>query len=74
MSTQERNLMNITRADITNALVAEWEYLCHDDYDPDDDTPEEFRVYCDGLTYEELLEETSVTEEFTLEEFVECWA
>ena len=27
--------MNYTRADIINALCAEWDYLCHDDFDPD---------------------------------------
>ena len=30
--------MNYTRADIINALCAEWDYLCHDDfYDPEND-------------------------------------
>ena len=27
--------MNYTRADIINALCAEWDYLCHDDFDPE---------------------------------------
>ena len=29
--------MNYTRADIINALCAEWDYLCHDDFDPEND-------------------------------------
>ena len=26
--------MNYTKAQLVDALVAEWEYLCHDDPDP----------------------------------------
>ena len=34
-------LMNYTKEQLIDALVHEWDYLCHDDYDPEDDTPEE---------------------------------
>jgi len=65
--------MNYTRADIINALVAEWEYLCHDDYDPEDQTPEEYREDLIEMTLEELVEETSTDEHYTLEEYMENW-
>ena len=36
--------MKYTRADLINALCAEWDYLCHDDFDPENDqTTEEYR-------------------------------
>ena len=65
--------MNYTRADIINALVAEWEYLCHDDYDPEDQTPEEYREDLIEMTLEELIEETSTGEGYTLDEWMENW-
>ena len=51
--------MNYTRAQLIDALVAEWEYLCHDDYDPEDQTPEEYREELQEYTLEQLIEETS---------------
>ena len=65
--------MNYTRADIINALVAEWEYLCHDDYDPEDQTPEEYREELQEYTLEQLIEETSTGEGYTLDEWMENW-
>ena len=32
--------MNYTKEQLVDALVHEWEYLCHDDYQPEDPTPE----------------------------------
>ena len=63
--------MKITRADIINALVAEWEYLCHDDYDPEDQTPEEYREDLQNYNMEELIDETSNGEGYTLDEGME---
>ena len=63
--------MQYTKEQLIEALVYEWDYLCHDDYDPDDDTPEEYRLKLELLTTEELVEETSTGEGYTLEEFME---
>jgi len=66
--------MKYTRSDLINALVAEWEYLCHDDFDPDEDqTPEEYREELQDYSYEQLVEETSTGEGYTLEQFMENW-
>ena len=65
--------MNYTKAQLINALVAEWEYLCHDDPDPDDQTPEEYREDLIEMTIEELIEETSTGEGYTLDEWMENW-
>jgi len=67
--------MKYTRSDLINALVAEWEYLCHDDFDPDEDqTPEEYREELQDYSYEQLVEETSTGEGYTLKQFMEHWA
>ena len=65
--------MNYTKAQLIDALVAEWEYLCHDDYDPDDMTPEEYREDLINMSMEELIEETSTDEQFTLEEYMNTY-
>ena len=66
--------MNYTKEQLIDALVAEWEYLCHDDYDPDDATPEEYRGHLEYLTVEELVEETCTDEGYTLNEYMSNWA
>ena len=64
--------MNYTREQLIDALVAEWEYLCHDDYDSDDPTPEEYRLKIECFSDDDLLEETSTDDEFlTLKDFME---
>ena len=43
-----------TKAQLVDALVAEWDdYLCHDDYDPEDLTSEEYRKEMEKLTFEQ---------------------
>ena len=64
--------MNYTKAQLIDALVAEWIYLC-DDPDPDDQTPEEYREDLIEMTLEELVEETGTGEGYTLDEWMENW-
>jgi len=66
--------MNYTKAQLIDALVAEWEYLCHDDPDEDDMTPEEYREELIEMSMEELIEETSTDEHFTLEEYMNSYS
>ena len=47
--------MSYARKKLIDALVSEWEYLCHDDPDPSDASPEEYRKDLEGLTLEELI-------------------
>ena len=64
--------MTYSREELINALCAEWEYLCHDDFDPETDlTPDEYREYLKKMEYRELVEETSTDQHFTLEEYME---
>jgi|TARA_B100000073_G_scaffold318904_1_gene297394 hypothetical protein len=65
--------MNYTKAQLIDALVAEWEYLCHDDYDPEDQTPEEYREDLIEMTIDELVKETSTGDGYTLDEWMKNW-
>ena len=65
--------MNYSKVQLIDALVAEWEYLCHDDPDPNDQTPEEYREDLIEMNLKELVEETSTGEGYTLEEYMENW-
>jgi diadenosine tetraphosphatase ApaH/serine/threonine PP2A family protein phosphatase len=64
--------MKYTRAQLIDALQNEYEYLCHDDFDPDVDmTMEEHLEWLDTLTIEELVKETDTdNESYTLDEFM----
>lgn len=67
--------MNYTKQQLIDALCAEYDYLCHDDFNPDTDpTLDEYRDDIEKLTVDELIEETSTDEHFTLDEFMERWA
>ena len=67
--------MTPTREQLIDALVKEYEYLCHDDYDPDEDiTPEEYLEMINTLSYEELVLETSTDETYTLEQFLSTYS
>ena len=71
MHTLQQVDMNYTKEQLIDALVHEWDYLCHDDYDPEDPTPEEYRKEMEELTIEQLIEETSTDEIYTLDDFME---
>ena len=67
-------MMNYTRAELINALCAEWDYLCHDDFDPENDqTTEEYREELQEYSLEELIEETCTNEGYTLDDWMENW-
>lgn len=63
--------MKYTKQQLVDALVAEWIYLCHDDYDPEDLSPEEYRADMEKLTLEELIEETGTDQGYTLDDFMD---
>ena len=59
---------------LINALAAEYAYLCHDDFDPDvDATPEEYLEMLKEMTYDELVEEANLDEDYTLEDYLGTW-
>ena len=64
--------MTYTKAQLVDALCAEYDYLCHDDFNPDTDpTLDEYRDDIEKLTVDQLIEETSTDEHFTLDEYME---
>ena len=66
--------MTYTKDQLIEALYNEYVYLCHDDFDPDEDpTPEEYLEMLKEMSYDELVEETQTDEEFHIEEFMEAW-
>ena len=67
--------MNYTKAQLIDALCAEWDYLCHDDFDPENDqTTEEYREDLIEMTIEQLVEETDTDSEiYTLQQYMEHW-
>jgi len=67
--------MTYTKAQLIDALCAEWDWLCHDDFDPDTDpTSEEYLDSIKDLSYDELVEETQTDDIFTLDNFMEVYS
>jgi len=66
--------MGYQKEQLIDALVKEYEWLCHDDFDPDTDpTPEEYLDAIKDLSYDELVEETQTDDFFTLDLFMRAW-
>ena len=64
----------ISREQLIDALYNEYVFLCHDDFDPDEDaTPEEYLEMLKEMSYDDLVEETSTDEIFSMDEFMEAW-
>jgi len=63
-----------SREELIAALQREYEWLCHDDFDPEEDlTMEEHLEMLQELSYDELVEETSTDDIFTLDEFMRTY-
>ena len=66
--------MTISKEQLIDALYNEYVWLCHDDFDPDNDaTPEEYLEMLKEMSYDELIEETSTDDTFHLDEFMSVW-
>ena len=66
--------MTYTNQELIAALVKEYEWLCHDDFDPDvDPSPEEYLDSIKDLSYDELVEETQTDDFFSLDLFMRAW-
>ena len=63
--------MTYTRDQLITALVAEYEFLCHDDFDPDVDmSPSEYLTQLQSMSLDDLIAETSTDDIYTLDEFM----
>ena len=66
--------MTVSKEQLIDALYNEYVFLCHDDFDPDEDaTPEEYLEMLKEMTYDELVEETSTDDIFSMDEFMSAW-
>ena len=66
--------MNPSRESLIEALYNEYVFLCHDDFDPDEDpTPEEYLDNLREMTYDELIEETCTDDTYHLSDFMDAW-
>jgi len=64
----------INRSHLISALYHEYQFLCHDDFDPDvDATPDEYLAMLQQLSDDELIDETSTDTELTLDDFITAW-
>ena len=60
-----------TRSQLITALHHEYEFLCHDDFDPDvDPTPTEYRAMLASFTDADLLEESSADD---IDDYITHW-
>jgi hypothetical protein len=67
--------MTVSKEQLIDALYNEYVFLCHDDFDPDEDaTPEEYLEMLKEMSYDELVEETQTDDIFTIDEFMRAWA
>ena len=67
--------MIYTKDQLIEALHNEYVFLCHDDFDPDEDpTPEEYLEMIKTLSHDELILETSTGYQVTLEEYMGVWS
>ena len=66
--------MTYTKEQLIDALYNEYLFVIHDDYDPNvDATPEEYLEMLKEMSYDELVEETSTDDIFTLDEFMRAY-
>ena len=64
----------INRQHLIDALYHEYEFLCHDDFDPDvDATPADYLDMLHKLTDDELLAESSTDSDVSLDDFITAW-
>ena len=63
--------MTYTRDQLISALQHEYEYLIHDDFDPDTDmSASQHLEYLNCLSVSELIAETCTDDVYTLDEFM----
>ena len=66
-------IMTHDRQHLISALSHEYDFLCHDSYDPDDMTAEQYLEYLHTLSDDELVAETCTDDELTIDEYITHW-
>ena len=61
----------INRSHLISALYHEYQFLCHDDFDPDTDpTPDDYLVMLQAMSDDDLIAEASADD---LDDFITHW-
>ena len=64
----------LNRSHLISALYHEYQFLCHDDFDPAvDSTPDEYLAMLQQLTDDELITEASTDCDVSLDDFIRAW-
>ena len=64
----------LNRSHLISALYHEYQWLCHDDFNPDTDaTPDEYLAQLQRMSDDELVVESSTDEHFTLDDYITTW-
>jgi len=70
----EYEASQFTRQQLIDALQREYEYLIHDDFDPDVDmSADEHLAYLNSLSIDELIDDTNTDDEYTLDAFMHSY-
>ena len=66
--------MNYINFQVIDVRCSERDVCCYDEFNPEDDqSTEEYREELIEMSIEELIEETSTVEGYTLDEWMENW-
>lgn len=66
--------MIYTNEQLIKALYNEYVFLCHDDFDPNEDIdPDDYLEMIKTFSYDELISETGTDDTLTLQEFMETY-
>jgi hypothetical protein len=66
--------MKYTKQELIDALQAEYDFLCHDDFDPEEDLSlDEHQKMLKDMSYDELVAETCTDDIFTLDDFMRTY-
>ena len=64
----------LNRSHLISALYHEYQFLCHDDFDPDvDPTHDEYLASLQRMSDDELIDETSTDDIYPLDDFLRTW-
>ena len=64
----------LNRSHLISALYHEYQWLCHDDFNPDTDaTPDEYLAQLQLMSDEQLITESSTDDTYTLDEYLRNW-
>ena len=72
--TMTNTTTNYTKQQLVDALCAEYDFYCREDFNPDEDlSSEDYRSLMMSKTHSQLVKETGTDDEITLQEFMSSY-